>query len=58
MQRDAVVAQRLGATAKQGRMLALRYWTLVYPDLSDAYLTRDCRENGPLDRTPDDGVWP
>jgi hypothetical protein len=58
VQRDAVVAQRLGATPKQGRMLALRYWTLVYPNLSNDYQTRDCRENGPMDRTPDDGVWP
>jgi hypothetical protein len=58
VQRDAVVAQRLGATAVQGRALALRYWTQVYPHLTDAYSTRDCHEDGPMDRTPKDGVWP
>jgi hypothetical protein len=58
VQRDAVVAQRLGATKEQGRALALRYWTEVYPHLSDDYVTRDCHEDGPMDRTPHDGVWP
>jgi hypothetical protein len=58
VQRDAVVAQRLGATEAQGRALALRYWTEVYPHLTDAYQTRDCHEDGPMDRTPKDGVWP
>jgi hypothetical protein len=58
MQRDAVVAQRLGATAAQGRALALTYWTQVYPRMPDDYTNRDCHEDGPLDRTPHDGIWP
>jgi hypothetical protein len=58
VQRDAVVAQRLGATPEQGRALALRYWTDVYPHLSADYQTRDCHEDGPMDRTPHDGIWP
>ena len=39
----------------RGRALALRYWTEVYPHLSADYVTRDCHEDGPLDRTPKDG---
>lgn len=58
VQGDAVVAQRLGATPEQGSALAVRYWTQVYPHLSYDYQTRDCYEDGPMDRTPGDGVWP
>jgi len=58
MQRDATTAQQLGATPAQGLLLARMYWMEVYPDLAADYVTHDCRENGPLDRTPDDGVWP
>ena len=58
MQRDATTAQQLGATPAQGLLLARMYWMEVYPHLAADYATHDCRENGPLDRTPDDGVWP
>ncbi len=58
MQRDAVVAQRLGATPEQGRALALTYARDVYPRMPSDYTDRDCRENGPMDKTPNDGVWP
>ena len=58
MQRDAVVAQRLGATAEQGRVLAERYASAVYPLMPSDYTSRDCVKDGPLDKTPGDGVWP
>jgi hypothetical protein len=58
MQRDAVVAQRLGATPEQGRMLAMRYAEAVYPTMPAEYTSRDCVKGGKLDKTPTDGVWP
>jgi hypothetical protein len=58
MQRDAKTAQLLGATAAQGRALAVRYWNDVYDRMSDEYLSDQCRPRGTLDRTPDDNLWP
>jgi hypothetical protein len=58
MQRDARTAQQLGATPEQGRLLALIYWTKVYPDMAPDYTTRDCVAGGKLDKTPADKVWP
>lgn len=58
MQLDAQTAVRLGATPAQGRALALRYWTEVYPRMPAGYVSSGCRPGGPLDQTPDDGRWP
>lgn len=58
MQLDAQTAVRLGATPAQGRSLALRYWTEVYPRMSPDYVSAGCKPGGPLDQTPDDGIWP
>lgn len=58
LQSDAAVAQQLGATAAQGRGLARMYLTAVYPQMPSSYVSRDCREGGTLDETPDDGSWP
>jgi hypothetical protein len=58
MQLDARTAVRLGATPAQGVALAQRYWTEVYPRMPADYVTGGCRPDGPLDLTPDDGVWP
>ena len=58
MQDDLMTARRLGATMTQARKLALAYWISVYPDMPDAYTTKDCREGGPLDKTPLDHIWP
>jgi hypothetical protein len=58
MQRDARTAQQLGATPEQGRLLALSYWVKVYPEMPADYTTRDCVQNGKLDKTPNDGIWP
>jgi hypothetical protein len=58
MQRDAWVAVQLGATPAEGQALAERYWHEVYPRMPDVYTDRECAADGPLDRTPGDGVWP
>ena len=58
MQRDAAVAQRLGATPAQGRVLAERYAGAIYPMMPSDYVTKDCVKDGPLDKTPGDGIWP
>ncbi len=58
MQADARTVVLLGATRAQATALAQRYWSEVYPRLSDGYRTGDCRPDGPLDQAPGDGAWP
>lgn len=58
VQHDARTAVLLGATPAQGQALAERYWREVYPRMPSAYRAGTCVENGPLDRTKNDGVWP
>ena len=58
MQHDARTAQGLGATPAQAQALAERYWREVYPRMATAYRSETCAPGGPLDRTPDDDVWP
>ncbi|MFC6236712.1 hypothetical protein [Longivirga aurantiaca] len=58
MQRDAWVAQQLGATAAEGQALAETYWREVYPRMPDAYTDDACTADGDLDETPGDGQWP
>jgi hypothetical protein len=58
VQWDARTARLLGATPQQARALQLDYWTGTYPHLYDSYRSGECREDGPLDLSPHDGVWP
>ena len=58
LQRDAWVAQQLGATPAQGKELAERYWREVYPRMPDAYTDRACAPDAELDESPGDGIWP
>lgn len=58
MQHDARTAQGLGATPAQAQALAERYWREVYPRMATAYRSETCAPGGPLDRTPNDDVWP
>jgi hypothetical protein len=54
MQRDAAMAEALGATAEQAQALAHRYWLEVYPRMPDGY-TGGCGPGGQWDerlRTP------
>jgi hypothetical protein len=58
LQTTAITAQRLGATAEQGRALAR--WNLrhTYPRLPPQYRAHACRDGGPLDLRPDTTEWP
>jgi hypothetical protein len=49
VQRDAQMAQLLGATAEEARSLAHRYWNVVYPSLPDAYRDGGCASAGAMD---------
>jgi hypothetical protein len=58
MQRDRATAVSLGATPTQADALARTYAVEVYPRMSAEYADARCREGGPWDRTPGDGLWP
>jgi hypothetical protein len=58
LQRDSRTVVLLGGTAGQGRALAQRVATEVYPRMPDEYRTAECRPGGALDLTPGDGSWP
>lgn len=57
VQRDALTARMLGASARQARELAVRYWLTVYPDMPDDYRSRDCVPGGVLDEHLDSAPW-
>ena len=61
MQWLAYAAQQLGDTADDAAAIAQYYVTRLYPQRrtqSPAYWSSECRANGRLDLTPNDGVWP
>lgn len=58
LQRTAALAQRLGATAEQARVLAVVYARQVFPSMPEPYRSPACRAGGALDLTPGDGAWP
>jgi hypothetical protein len=61
MQSLAYAAQQLGDTADDATAIARYYATRLYPlrqSQTPDYWSADCRENGALDLTPNDGVWP
>jgi hypothetical protein len=51
-------ARALGVPAGYAGELASVYWHDVYPYEPPEYTTPLCAPDGPLDRTPGDGVWP
>lgn len=57
VQRDARTAVMLGASADEGRALAVAYWRAVYPRLPDDYRTGECSPGGPLDEGLDTAPW-
>jgi hypothetical protein len=57
MQRDAAMAEHLGADAPAARALAIRYWLEIYPAMPDAYRTSGCAPGGPLDEHLPDPPW-
>ena len=58
VQQDQRTAEALGATPPEAYLVALRYWTLIYPQMATDYTSPDCKPDGALDRTPHDGQWP
>lgn len=61
MQNIARVAVALGDTPDDASTLAKYYVTEVYPRRQTEnpdYWSADCAQNGPLDQTPGDGIWP
>jgi hypothetical protein len=58
IQRIDHVAVELGATPDQGRLIAERYYDDVYPQMPTAYRDVECKEDGELDASPNDGQWP
>jgi hypothetical protein len=58
VQSMAWTAQRLGATAEQGRALARVHLEAGYRRLPARYRSGSCVDGGPLDLRPDDRAWP
>lgn len=61
MQNIARVAAALGDTPDDAAALATYYALKMYPDRKTSnpdYWSPDCVQNGRLDQTPGDGVWP
>jgi hypothetical protein len=61
MQSLAYAAQQLGDTPDDAAAIAAYYVTQLYParqTQTPDYWSADCRPNGALDLTPNDGVWP
>ena len=52
------MARLLGIPDATARRLPGIYWQKWYPSQSSAYVSPECRPDGPLDETPGDGVWP
>lgn len=58
IQADKTVAELFGATPKQGQALATGYYEQFYPRMPPKYSSGECRENGQMDLSPSDGIWP
>ena len=57
MQRDARMAELLGAAPEDAAQLAESYWLTVYPQMADGYRTGDCRPGGKLDEHLPQPPW-
>jgi hypothetical protein len=57
MQRDAATAALLGADPHQAWELARSYWRDTYPQMSEGYVTGDCKAGGRLDEQLDAAPW-
>lgn len=61
MQWLSYAAQQLGDTADDAAAITAYYVTRLYPsrqNQSPAYWSAECKQDGALDLTPHDGVWP
>jgi hypothetical protein len=57
VQRDALTARLLGASAADARLLADRYWRAVYPSMPEDYRTPECGPDRSLDEDSADAPW-
>jgi hypothetical protein len=58
MQWASRIAQAFGADPDDGDSVASWVWNDAYPRLQGGdYWSADCRQDGPLDQTPGDGIW-
>ena len=53
-----LMAEALGATPTEGRLLADLYWAWVYPRSDPIYRSPECRDGGALDLNPWSSTWP
>jgi hypothetical protein len=58
LQTMAWAAQQLGATAEQGRALALAQFDGAYQEMPEQYRSGACADGGALDLHPDDARFP
>jgi hypothetical protein len=59
VQESPWIAAQLGASPDDARSIAQYLWDEVYPRYQGTpYWSADCRQDGPLDLSPGDGVWP
>jgi hypothetical protein len=59
LQKIPLIAQRFGATADDAQSIAQYADASIYARWAGSpFWSADCHENGPLDQTPGDGVWP
>ena len=56
MQRDAAMAEALGASPAEAQALARRYWTEVYPRMPDGYVG-GCGPGGTYDERLPGAPW-
>ena len=57
MQRDAAMAELLGATPEAAGNLAIAYWRDVYPRMPAAYRSEECAPGKALDTGQPDAPW-
>lgn len=57
LQRNAQMAELLGASPDAARSLAAHYWDVVYPRMPDSYRSDECRPGGALDRNLPAPPW-
>jgi hypothetical protein len=58
LQRVAFVAAALGAPPEQGDALARAAFTVLYPQMPEAYRSGECRDGGSLDLSPESSIFP
>jgi hypothetical protein len=58
LQTMAWTAQQLGATAEQGRAMALAQYEGMYREMPSRYQSGDCVDGGALDMRPNDNRFP